>query len=253
MIYYLALKLPGFVFESEKYNDSRLYDLKNVVANDELQSIIDTINEFIGENERLIVIVDFGYIKDLNEYKECISDGISKITNINNIKALLFSSSSFPSYVKPVEENEMPVQELKLFNFCRNLLQNNSKILHSDFASIHPVQYQTSGGGWIPRIDYIYQNDQNLKYCYKRAISSEKYKNDSDEYKPLARKVINADNYNTIESGQTWGDIRISAKANGDDEGKSPSYWISVRANLYMTRLFDIMTNAKYDYSFLSL
>ncbi len=251
--YYLALKLPGFVFESEKYNDSRLYDLKNVVANDELQSIIDTINEFIGENERLIVIVDFGYIKDLNEYKECISDGISKITNINNIKALLFSSSSFPSYVKPVEENEMPVQELKLFNFCRNLLQNNSKILHSDFASIHPVQYQTSGGGWIPRIDYIYQNDQNLKYCYKRAVSSEKYKNDSDEYKPLARKVINADNYNTIESGQTWGDIRISAKANGDDEGKSPSYWISVRANLYMTRLFDIMTNAKYDYSFLSL
>lgn len=251
--YYLALKLPGFIFESDEYNDSRLYDLKNVVANDELQSIIDTINEFIGEKERLIVIVDFGYIKDFDEYKECISNGISKIVDISNIKALLFSSSSFPSYVKPIEENEMPVQELKLFNFCRNVLEKNNKILHSDFASIHPVQYKTSGGGWIPRIDYIYQKDLDLTYCYKRAASSEKYKNDSDEYKPLARKVISANNYEPITSRQVWGDIRISAKAKDDEEGKAPSYWIAVRANLYMTRLFDIMTNKEYDYSFLSL
>lgn len=251
--YYLALKLPGFIFTSNNYNDSRLYDLKNIVENDQLQSIIDTINEFIGENERLIVIVDFGYIKDFNEYKNCISSCVSQITNTCNIKALLFASSSFPSYVKPIEENEIEAQELKLFNYCRERLNKDNKILHSDFASVHPVHYQTSGGSWIPRIDYIHQNSLDLKYCYKRAASNEKYKNDSDEYKPLARKVINADNYRPIQTRSNWGDIRISAKANGDDEGKSPAYWISVRANLYMTRIFDIMTNKEYDYSSLTL
>ena len=250
---YLALKLPGFIFESNTINDSRLYDIKNITANDMIQSVIDKINELIGEKDRLIVIVDFGYIKNFEEYKECVYSCVTNITNLNDVKALLFSSSSFPSYVKPIEENEMEAQELKLFNFCRNMLRKDNKILHCDFASIHPVQYQTNGGGWIPRIDYIYQNHLDLKYCYKRAASNEKYKNDSDEYKILAKKVIKADNYSPIESRPTWGDIRIAAKANGDDEGKAPSYWISVRANLYMTRLCDIMTSEEYDYSFLSL
>lgn len=250
---YLALKLPGFIFETETINDSRLYDIKNITANDMIQSVIDKINDLIGEKERLIVIVDFGYIKDLKEYEECILSCITNITNLKDVKALLFSSSSFPSYVKPIEENEMDVQEIKLFNLCRNILKNDSKVLHCDFASIHPVQYQTNGGGWIPRIDYIYQNNQDLKYCYKRAASNEKYKNDSEEYKKLARKVINASNYKPIENRTTWGDVRISAKADGDEEGKAPSYWISVRANLYMTRVYDIMVNEEYDYSFLSL
>lgn len=250
---YLALKLPGFIFESETINDSRLYDIKNVTANDMIQSVIDKVNDLIGEKERLIVIVDFGYIKNLEEYESCISSCIKSITNISNIKALLLSSSSFPSYVKPIEENEMEIQELKLFNYCRNILKKDNKILHCDFASIHPVQYQTNGGGWIPRIDYIYQNNLDLKYCYKRAASNEKYKNDSEEYKILAKRVISADNYEKIKDRNNWGDIRISAKANGEEEGKAPSYWISVRANLYMTRIYDIMVNEEYDYSFLSL
>lgn len=250
---YLALKLPGFIFESNNFNDSRLFDIKNVVANDEIQSIIDIISDFIDGKERLIVIIDFGYIKNFEEYRECIKSCVSKINNLNNIKALLFSSSSFPSYVKPVEENEMEAQELKLFNYCREKLGKDNKILHSDFASVHPVQYQTSGGGWIPRIDYINQNQLEFKYCYKRAASSEKYKNDSDEYKSLARKVLNSENYEPIASKEVWGDVQIAAKAAGAEEGKSPSHWIAVRANLYMTRLFDSMKAEEFDYSFLSL
>lgn len=249
---YLALKLPGFIFNNN-FNNSNMYSLKNITANDVIQSVIDEIIEQIGGNDKLIVVVDFGYIKDLDDYKECITSCISEITNIKSLKALLFASSSFPSFVKPVEENEMEVQELKLFDFCRQKLNNNNKILHCDFASIHPVQYQTSGGGWIPRIDYINQERKCLEYCYKRAQSSEKYKNDSDEYVVLAQKVLNSNNYNRILNRDVWGDIQINNKANGAEEGKSPAHWIAVRANLYMTKIFDIMSTEEFGYSFLTL
>ena len=250
--YYLALKLPGFIFNNN-VNNSNLYSLANITENDVIQSVIDFVVEKIGTQERLIVIVDFGYIKNFDDYKNCITSCITEITNIKKLKALLFASSSFPSFVKPIEEHEMDVQELKLFNHCREKFGKNNKILHCDFASVQPVQYQTSGGGWIPRIDYINQNGLELKYCYKRAQSSEKYKNDSDEYVILAKKVLNSENYKKIEKADIWGDVQIQAKANGENEGKSPAHWIAVRANLYMTRLFDIMTNEEYDYSSLDL
>lgn len=250
--YYLALKLPGFIFNSN-INNSNLYSLSNIVENDVIQSVIDFVTDKIGTKERLIVIVDFGYIKNLDDYKKCINSCISEITDIKNLKALLFASSSFPSFVKPIEENKMEVQELKLFDFCRQRLNNDNKILHCDFASIHPVQYQTSGGGWIPRIDYINQEQKDLEYCYKRAQSSEKYKNDSDEYVALAQKVLNANNYQKISNREVWGDAQINNKANSMEEGKSPAYWIAVRSNLYMTRIFDIMSTEEFGYSFLTL
>ena len=250
--YYLALKIPGFIFNNN-INNSNLYSLTNIVENDVIQSVIDFTTDKIRINERLIVIVDFGYIKNLEDYKTCISSCLSAITDIKNTKALLFSSSSFPSFVKPIEENKMEVQELKLFDFCRQNLNNDNKILHCDFASIHPVQYQTSGGGWIPRIDYINQEIKELKYCYKRAQSSEKYKNDSDEYIALAQKVLNANNYQKVSNREVWGDAQIHNKANGIEEGKSPAHWIAVRANLYMTRIFDIMSTEEFGYSYLTL
>ena len=250
--YYLALKLPGFIFNSN-FNNSNLYSLSNIVENDVIQSIIDFVTDKIGSKERLIVIVDFGYIKNFDDYKECINSCISEITDIKNLKALLFASSSFPSFVKPIEENKMDVQELKLFDFCRLKLNNDNKVLHCDFASIHPVQYQTSGGGWIPRIDYINQEHKSLEYCYKRAQSSEKYKNDSDEYIALAKKVLDASDYKPILNRDVWGDIQIANKATGSEEGKSPAHWIAVRANLYMTRIFDIMSVEGFGYSHLIL
>lgn len=250
--YYLALKLPGFIF-AENINNSNLYKITNITANDAIQSVINVLIDIVGGKERLIIITDFGYIKNLEDYQICINDCISKINDVSNIKALLFSSSSFPSFVKPIEENEMQVQELKLFNFCRKHFSQDNKIFHSDYASIHPVQYQTSGGGWIPRIDYIYQNQLDLEYCYNRAESSEKYKNDSDEYKVLARKVLKSEKYKPISTRNNWGDMQIKAKAMGEEEGKSPAHWIAVRANLYMTRLFDIMASEEFDYSYLYL
>lgn len=250
--YYLALKIPGFIFNNN-INNSNLYSLANIVENDVIQSVIDFTIDKIRINERLIVIVDFGFIKNLEDYKTCISSCLSAITDIKNIKALLFSSSSFPSFVKPIEENKMEVQELRLFDFCRQNLNNDNKILHCDYASIHPVQYQTSGGGWIPRIDYINQEIKELNYCYKRAQSSEKYKNDSDEYIALSQKVLNANNYQKISNREVWGDAQIHNKANGIEEGKSPAHWIAVRANLYMTRIFDIMSTEEFGYSYLTL
>ena len=69
----------------------------------------------------------------------------------------------------------------------------------------------------------------------------------------LARKVLKSEKYKPISTRNNWGDMQIKAKAMGEEEGKSPAHWIAVRANLYMTRLFDIMASEEFDYSYLYL
>ena len=158
---------------------------------------------------------------------------MNNLTNTSHLKAIIPVSSSFPSYVKPIPEDTFEAQEGILYTHIQNT-KNYSNICFGDYASLHPVKYPTSGGGWIPRIDYI-ENTNILKYSYKRASSDKKNKNNSDAYEELAKRVINASNYQQIDNLTVWGDEQIDLKSKGENNGNAPSFWISVRANLYMT------------------
>lgn len=230
---YLALKISAF-----KFNDpdkcSNLFNVHNLSANTIIQSIIDKIVEKIGEN-KLILILDFGFISEFEKYKLIIDDCLAKITNTNHLKAVIPVSSSFPSYVRPIPEYSMEAQEELLYSYIKNT-KKYSNIYFGDYASLHPVKYPTSGGGWIPRIDYI-ENSKVLKYSYRRASSDKKNKNNSDAYEELAKLVKNASNYKQIDNLNIWGDEQIDLKSKGENNGNAPSFWISVRANLYMTIL----------------
>lgn len=230
---YLALKISAFKFNTPD-KCSSLFNVHNLSANTIIQSIIDKIVEKIGEN-KLILILDFGFISEFEKYKSIIDDCLISIKNTSHLKAIIPVSSSFPSYVKPIPENTFNAQEELLYSYIKNT-QNYSNIYFGDYASLHPVKYPTSGGGWIPRIDYI-ENSKTLKYSYKRASSDKKNKNNSDAYEELAKLVKNASNYQQISGLNIWGDEQIDLKSKGENNGNAPSFWISVRANLYMTIL----------------
>ena len=228
---YLALKVSAFKFNNPD-KSSNLFNVHNLSANTIIQSIIDKIVEKIGEN-KLILILDFGFINEFEKYQSIIEDCLNAITNTNHLKAIIPVSSSFPSYVKPISEHTFEAQEELLYKYIQNI-KNCSNLYFGDYASLHPVKYPTSGGGWIPRIDYIV-NDKTLKYSYKRASSDKKNKNNSDAYEELATLVLNATNYKQIDHLNIWGDEQIDLKSKGENNGNAPSFWISVRANLYMT------------------
>ena len=230
---YLALKISAFKFNVPD-KCSNLFSVHNLSANTIIQSIIDKIVEKIGEN-KLILILDFGFISEFERYKSIIDDCLGSIKNTNHLKAIIPVSSSFPSYVKPISENTFNAQEELLYSYIKNT-QKYSNIYFGDYASLHPVKYPTSGGGWIPRIDYI-ENSDILKYSYKRASSDKKNKNNSDAYEELAKLVKDASNYKQINGLNIWGDEQIDLKSKGENNGNAPSFWISVRANLYMTIL----------------
>lgn len=228
----MAIKLPAFIFADDDAANTDIFNIKNIVANTDIQSIIDFLTKYIDDN-KLIVILDFGYIKELVNYQNIISECITSIANTKKINSLILTSSSFPSFVKPIEENSLIVQEQKVFNFCKTRLKD-AKLFYSDYASLHPVKYMTSGGGWIPRIDFITSNNNELEYSYLRAVSD--FKNDSSEYVRLANRVLSHPKYAPVTEVICWGDEQIKQKADGGRAGNSPSHWISVRANSYMTK-----------------
>lgn len=230
---YLALKISAFKFNNPD-KCSNLFNVHNLSANTIIQSIIDKIVEITG-NDKLILILDFGFISEFEKYKSIIDECLNKLTNTKHLKAIIPVSSSFPSYVKPVPEHTFEAQEELLYSHIKNT-NNYPNICFGDYASLHPVKYPTSGGGWIPRIDYI-ENTEILKYSYKRASSDKKNKNNSDAYEELAKLVVNASNYQQIDKLSVWGDEQIDLKSKGENNGNAPSFWISVRANLYMTIL----------------
>lgn len=170
---YLALKISAFKFNNPD-KCSNLFNVHNLSANTIIQSIIDKIVEITG-NDKLILILDFGFISEFEKYKSIIDECLNNLTNTSHLKAIIPVSSSFPSYVKPIPEDTFEAQEGILYTHIQNT-KNYSNICFGDYASLHPVKYPTSGGGWIPRIDYI-ENTNILKYSYKRASSDKKNKN----------------------------------------------------------------------------
>lgn len=221
---YIALKLPAFVSSSDVYSSE-------IIFNKNIQRIIDWIAKFV-KNTKLILIIDFGYIKDYTIYKAMVDEGLKQFNKLDIIKAVIPVSSSFPNFVVSVSK---PIKSFEniISKSVKNSISKLVPVIHGDYASIHPTKYEMGGGGWIPRIDYIVRDEQGQPIYFDYARGSKK--NTSSEYPALARLVINSYNYQQISEIDTEGDIRIKNRANNGQEGKAPAYWIAVRSNLYLT------------------
>lgn len=219
----VSIKLPALVKTSDSFST-------NIQFNPVIKLVLDFISSFISL-EKLILILDFGYINNFEETKRIIEGNIKDLNDLQKLKAIIPVSSCFPNFVSKVS-HPITISETNVYELVKNHSTSNT-VVYGDFASLHPVKYDMGGGGWIPRIDYIVANSEGkpIEYEYKRGVK----RNTSSEYFMLAQEVIASPKYHPISEVITEGDIRIQKKALGDIEGKSPSYWIATRANLYMT------------------
>lgn len=137
------------------------------------------------------------------------------------------SSSSYPKYVVEAgygndSEGEFRAFERDLTLSVQNALPN-LPIIHSDYASVHPIRYNTSARGWVPRVDGV----GDSLYAFRR------YRDGDGGYARAAREV-----YSRLRSQMVdcWGTEQIrDAAVSGRLGGRSPSFWISVRVNQWIT------------------
>lgn len=207
---FLAIKLPA------------------INGKNQIESIINWVLDKF-DISRLILILDFDYVKTYEPTKQLISQSYTNPAVLSRLKAIISVSSSFPNYVNNVEK-PIPIYEYKIYNELKNSLGTRN-VYMGDFASLHPKKYEMGGGGWIPRIDYVERDEKGcpILFDYERGNA----RNTSSEYNELAARV--AKKYKPISEIQVKGDLAIKESALGGVEGKSPAYWIAMRANMYMT------------------
>ena len=184
--------------------------------------------------KKTILVLDGKYFREDNKnnlFKKEVLKLTKNITSGNHHVVCAFSS--FPKSPKSFgEDSHGSIKMLESETNQRIILNSNNgnnNIYHGDYASIHPVRYNTGGGGWIPRID-VPLND---KCIYRR------YRRDDGSYIRCAKEIINnEESYKKIEDIPTWGDEEIQYAYEGNPRGKHPSHWIAVRSNLYMTKQY---------------
>lgn len=199
------------------------------IETDELITFIDIIFSSGISAENFIVLIDAEYIRPFTfkNYATEISNRIQLVQQ--NTKALNFavSASSFPKSVKESNYGEdeygnFGIEEVSLHKALLDVIPAGANLIYSDYASVHPVKYDTRGGSWVPRVD-MPLSDQLYYYRYRRNEGS---------YKKAATKVCTDDKFK--DGVPSWGVEQIIA-AQTKPEGNSPSHWIAVRLNIHMT------------------
>jgi hypothetical protein len=145
-----------------------------------------------------------------------------------HLSSIVLCSSSFPPMVN--HKNQFSGQ---LNTFEKSAYERITSRLpqlncfYGDYGSVHPFRNDITAYNWVPRIDYpLYSS---VVFCRKqREIGG---------YKDCANRLVLMSEFisNPIDS---WGYQEI-IDACTKPNGKSPSYWISVRINLHISRTLD--------------
>lgn len=183
--------------------------------------------EYIKDFTRgCLLILDGGYTeKSLDFNLESISE--------YNFKAIICACSSFPS---TLPNNNKDIEEYSLIEQKNYVLLKKQypHIFYGDYACIHPIRYDTQVRNWIPRIDIPllgYNQKDILYYCRCRASAKI---NTEQAYQNCAKSLLKINEIKDFIDDSIWGFRVFNDAANGYVAGKNPSFWISVRMNIYI-------------------
>jgi|SRR5471030_255009 len=201
---YLAVRLPYYLDNYKKFI-SPIFD--NLSANCKLFVILDGEQVMKGKSEAIIEGFNFA-CSELEVFRHKIEDIITVCT-------------SFP--LSPAAEGqddhgEFPIIEEDIFNS----VSLEFDVKYGDYGSINIQQVEIKGGTFVPRIDICQDN----KFIYKR------YRRNAGSYILCAQKMLLDERYKSLG---IWADDEINSAANGEPSGISPSFWIAVRMNYFMT------------------
>lgn len=160
-----------------------------------------------------------------------------KLKDFENIKFVL-TSTSFPDSVvslnKKTNHGTIICTEQLLFDRVERAI--SFPISYSDYGSITPKRNDDAafyGNGWIPRID-VPRHDVSEIFYYRKKKNRESDEEYADVYIEVAKACI--DDVRFPQELDCWGCQTIKNTAIGMKPGSTPSFWISVRMNMFVTQ-----------------
>ncbi|MBY8070889.1 beta family protein [Vibrio fluvialis] len=182
------------------------------------------------------VILDAEFIdnENLNHSVSIFSQFLNQCQNDGfTFKNIIVCSSSFPSMVdhKNKDEGKFKIYEKQFYLELSNEV-DYLNFQYGDYASVHPFRNEVTAYNWVPRIDF--PTNSSVIFCRKQR--------NSGGYKNCANRLTAISEYkkNPINC---WGNQEI-LDACSKPNGRSPSYWISVRINIHMTRSVEWLKNS---------
>ncbi len=184
------------------------------------------------------IFYDQGYILDglvkiaeeqATSYLGIASGLFSEFANMSYI----LTSTSFPDSVTSLSgnmEGDIKCAEIALYNSVMEAM-NPLNIIYSDYGSITPkrnddVAYYARG--WTPRIDIPIANNERI-YYYRMKKENRDY---ADVYVDVAKRCVVDVRFPHQLS--CWGCQTVQNAAIGMKPGATPSFWISVRMNIFI-------------------
>lgn len=207
---------------------------------DDYEFILEAVYSELNEESKLFILLDEKDIR-AEAKKSGISSIAGRFEHAYNILAQIAESStpktelvciagSFPA--SPAQEaggenfGKFTIYEHGLYT---RLKESCPIFKFGDYGSININQTEIRGGTFIPRIDF----------CDDRTFYYHRYRRHEGSYIKCAQNVRGDANY---KPQNTWGDREIALAAAGTPSGISPSFWISVRVNNYMTRRAQLLS-----------
>ncbi|WP_415720586.1 beta family protein [Photobacterium ganghwense] len=187
--------------------------------------------QLASELEDVIIVIDLGLTRR-DEYDTNINDARSIIEEIlatdESIDIVLVSSSFPSSVVQEVPKKENMSNKIEMFT--RKIYEELSDlypgIIYGDYGCIHPFRGESKPMVWIPRIDYPYSHYLAFERCRR----------EDGGYIECAIQISSLPDYKKHRI-DCWGIDEIDSASEGFLNGKNPSFWISVRSNIHMTRM----------------
>lgn len=195
---------------------------------------LNLIKESLDSNSTLYVIIDCGYTAQAmqNNY---IDKCKARIKNISNLLSgmnyhLVLCATSFPNNVSEIgsdDYDEFSSCEQHIYESCKEEYPN---LIYGDYGSINPVRNDqiVMARGWIPRID-VPIGKTIYYYRKRRPKGVTAY---SSTYKEVAKMVVEDSKF--PYHLPCWGIAQIKACASSNVPSSAPSFWISVRMNIYL-------------------
>ncbi|WP_054177111.1 hypothetical protein [Citrobacter sp. CtB7.12] len=254
---YVKNKIPGVIPVLLAYPDSQLNELLLQIDNlsrhtqhvairlplfeDGLSNLFANLIQLVQHRSYLIhsIIFDASYIFEKIEAKPLkdIIDFISYFYNHVNgfyAGAYVFCSEHYPAnitdYLKKNQDqynNNVYYGNVELYRHVSDILIDyNISLLYGDYACIHPFRNDVKSYNWIPRIDY----PTELSIYFSRV------RREVGGYEECARNISRLPAF-LRDQLKCWGMDEIMQAALIKPGGLNPSYWISVRSNIHMSRM----------------